>query len=400
MARVKNTARHGCERCKKGIANDLSQCSICHKFWHIRCGDPTLRALGICEPCELPQEGNTNNSTEEGTSSNPTTGEDISSNQICEGMASDQISQDDISSLDSSESSEQPALTIDEQHNRVEDQPDEPCFIVQKILNHRLRANSREFLIEWEGGDRTWEEESRLDGCVATLKEYIAEFNRTHIRQISETQLTPLPDDRVGSSGINVDAKINWITLDKIIECIMIYRQKDYWKYLNSDLPVVRLPDLDEKSDAIVLITESYHCYVALCYNTGIAYLADGNDQFINDIENRDKVRSMLPNHLILPMATNFTAKQDRCGAAAVIIALELGRFYAGKSMKIIDPNSNMKSRIMNQLHKSSSKNCTEKKVASLRNVIICDICQKRFRNGKASILNMHKLRMHSSKSE
>lgn len=53
MARVKNTARHGCVKCKRGIARDLAQCSLCKKTWHTNCADPTLRALDICEKCEL-----------------------------------------------------------------------------------------------------------------------------------------------------------------------------------------------------------------------------------------------------------------------------------------------------------------------------------------------------------
>lgn len=372
MARTKNTARLACISCKKGIGSDLQRCMSCKKAWHTDCASTTLRVLGTCENCESDSES------------------DNSRNLIIA-----EESESTVSSLVMSE--------ISGAENSTQESSAEACYIVDRILNHRVQGAKRTFLVEWEGGDTTWEEEHQLDGCVDTLNDYISTFNRSHFRQLEPTKLIPLNENRVGltrSQRLSSDAKENWVTIDQIIDCIQLYRQKEYWKHFGCNLPIVSLEKFDGLEDNIVLIQEGYHCFVALCYTTGVAYLADGNDQYLNESKIRDRVQSKLPNFLILPLSTTFTAKQDRCGAAATIIALELGRLHGGKLMKSIQINSQVKARIMNHLHKYESKNCIEMKASSFRNAIICDLCGKRFQNGKMSKLNMHKVREHSVQKE
>lgn len=254
-----------------------------------------------------------------------------------------------------------------------------------------MRANSREFLIEWEGGEVSWQPEKNLDGCVETLKDFIKEYNQVNRKKLDDTTLVPLDEQRIGFTGSIITAKDNWITLDEVIDTVYKIRARPYWSHLKTEVPVMKYEDSLDSIQTITLLKESYHCFVIFKYDTGVIYIADGNDHFYHESKVREQILlKFSPSDIVIPLQTRFSAKQDLCGIAACLIALQFGYFIEKGRFEDLAPSQYLRNTITNLLQNRNSKGCIEQQTTALKASLECKYCHKKFKNGSSKKLVMH----------
>lgn len=387
MARTKQTARNVCYVCLKFPGKRYIRCSSCRGYYHYDCIKLTIIPESFtCQLCIERQAK----------------GENI---ETCDESDDGTISDLELNS-DSSEIQAEPdtdvvtiinTLTdnISEEAEHVSELEDNDgsSFDVKSIQKYRKHNNKREFLIEWTTSESTWEPENNLDGCVTLLKEFIDNYNANHVRKIPQTTIKSRYGDRVGNtcskSGVS-EANENWVTIDQIISSIVKWRNYPAWNCLKSNLPIIELSDFKQGDEAIVLIKSNNHCFVVLTFNSGVGYIADGNNLYLDDYDARTRINSIANGLDLFPIRTGFSAKSDRCGSAAVLIALEFGRIYDGKPIMEIKPNKTLRERVQKELHPKVSRGTDNIFLSGLSKSLLCKHCNKVYPNGSQRKLTMH----------
>lgn len=361
MVRTKMTARFGCTECRKAIHQDRETCMECKLNWHTNCSTTTLRVMGMCEECYRHLDGSEISDSEE---DNLHIAED----------------QEESSSSKSNEAD----MILEGESYRV-----------KAIVNHIIEEGKRKFVVQWEDNSTTTEPEENLDGCIETLEKYIENYNASATEKLAETTLTPLPSDRVGNSSSAMTAMDNWVTIKEIIECVESIRVDVNWPRFKPNLPIIPYEEFKKDADAIVLLKFERHCFCLLFrLNTEDVIIADGNDIYIREPSMKDRIDRKLSDLQLRSIPTGFSAKVDQCGAAAALIALELGRLYDGKAMDTIAPGKYIKEVISKRLHKHRSLGLPERKMELLKANLICEHCGKTFKNSARKALQNH-LRIH-----
>lgn len=110
-----------------------------------------------------------------------------------------------------------------------------------------------------------------------------------------------------------------------------------------------------------------------------------------------DRIREKFSStDIVLPLKTEFSAKQDLCGIAACLIALEFGRFIANGCFKNIAPRKSIRMAVLNTLKNRESVGCKEQQMTALKSSQKCKFCNKTFRNGSKRKIQMHMKMEHS----
>lgn len=346
MARTKQTARIGCIKCRKAIHGNQETCTECKSSWHIHCASTTLRCMGICEPCF---------------------------------QESDET---EISDLD------EDTLMINEEGNQAMDEDN--TFRVEAIVGHTIKDGKREFTVKWEDNSETIEPEENLDGCVELLKEYIAKYNQSAQDKLVQTTLTPLPEDRLGSSSVATGTQ-NWVTMQQILDCINEFLDDENWFQYKRSIPILTYEQFKGDSDAILLLSFEKHCYCMLYRKEEKKMIiADGNDIYTKEPQTKERIDNLLMNFDLVPMKTDFSAKVDQCGAAAVLIALELVRHFNGKPMTRIAPGKYIKDVITKRMHNYKSVCLKGRRNDLLKSNLVCEVCGKTFKTSAKTALSNH----------
>lgn len=266
-------------------------------------------------------------------------------------------------------------------------------FEVEKIVNHRTKTvdglATRQFLIKWFGyRARTWEPESHLDGSLDLLQKYLRD---------KKMPLSTVEALLGSTSSITGDVR-NWQPMSRVLSMIGSLRNMQSYKTTLRVKPLksnTSTSKLNSGSNKIYLLPLMNHCYVILRVSN-ITYIADGQNNYINNKAHQKCVNSIMQTTLI-PVRYDSQYRADQCATSAVVITLEFMRAYRNNSIPdcLVAPKA-IKARITKRFHEfpcapldfrpSYQKLPQHKK---------CPHCGKTYRKNGMKALNLHILRAH-----
>lgn len=213
----------------------------------------------------------------------------------------------------------------------------------------------RKNLVHWKGFDNkkdyTWEYESDLVSAYHKVKEF---YDYAKLGQ-------PTIEPRGGASPIGQHNEANWISLEILIHNI---KQNMYGNSYASNIELVGIDGADPRGldltrSQIIAVLHYNHFYIVY-YDAriSIGYISDSLDICLESRKTLRELSDLLRVDL-LPIQFKPRLHADHCGAAAVLIALELIRLSkTGKSMEdaVLDPPKQMRDRLVRKLHPFKSE--------------------------------------------
>lgn len=256
-------------------------------------------------------------------------------------------------------------------------------FEVERIIKYKRRQGKRAFFVSWKNygeEENSWVDEEDMDGCLDLMQDFLLTNN------LEFSKITGL----MGSSATKDVNKLNWCSMEQILEW--------YYKFKNEYFDSVKL-DAKEwdgfgNEDCLFFLRLNNHAYVILYYATErIGYIADGTNNYLNNIDDSIDIRKALKIKLI-----GCTYEQqnriDYCASSAVLIALELTKAY-GKNEKnehLISPKQR-RERIIRTLHKFESQPLDNSTALDKRQFVYCPKCGKKYYAKQRRNLHMHQIK-------
>lgn len=244
--------------------------------------------------------------------------------------------------------------------------PDEPEYKVTAITDVRHGEEGDEYFVTWEGGETSWEPEANIGlGCKDLVNE---------IRQKKEFDAIEFTSN-FGAIGDNSDFDTrNWRSLEQVIEAVDRYDREP-----NNRLPVSLFSGQIVNSTIMLMGLKSHVYVIYRSPLSGIVYVADGPNYYIQDEEVKREI-----DHLLGLRATGLKfigqSSIDHCTSSAVMIAISL----RNASRIRVEPTTikaerTRQERIMKDFHPYASK--TEQAAGPLRNLEpdLCPVCGMQF---------------------
>lgn len=244
-------------------------------------------------------------------------------------------------------------------------------YLVDKILDLKVSSKTTKYKIKWATGEITWEPEANCEGCVNKI-------NKFREKKGLEPCGMPQKFGAVDENEINPN---NHVTMDQILKAIKQFdRVKD-------DYPPVEPYSTLRKQPTIQLIGIDRHIFVIYhSVFSGVVYIADGSDFFIESQSVKNKITQLLGQ---TPIGIKFVGqnKLDYCASSAVLIALEFRRLFRAKQEpSLLKAERTIYERVQKVFHPEDSK--TIQSLVAFRNLTpdICPQCGKQFfkRNRRA----------------
>jgi len=253
-------------------------------------------------------------------------------------------------------------------------------FEVEQIIKHKFTESGRKFRIKWKGyrnRHNTWEPEKHLDGSIDILQAYLKR-NKLPLSKVEKL---------VGASKKVSYNKKNWITVNRILDCINRFRNHKSYELAIQ----VESWNFNHTCDKIYLYEYESHCFVILyIHSRETGYIADGANIFIHDLKTQTEIKELLQIKLT-PIFYERPLRADFCGSSAVFIALDFNRCYKKKELPLsLTTPKSLRQNITNLLHKHSSDTIDKKTLNDFASWVRCPNCSKNFRSDNRSRLNQH----------
>lgn len=261
---------------------------------------------------------------------------------------------------------EVPRINEDDSDEDGSDEADsDEEYDVKDILEVRRGKTSDEYLVQWDDDTTSWESQSCIGmGCIDLVKAVRAKFGFPVI---------PFANT-FGASGKGKFNPANWRSFSDVIQGV------DKWDRLSDDrLPVEVFQD-GLKDTVITLLGFKRHIFVIYKSSfSGVTYLADGSNFFLDDKEVQTAVSNQLG---LFPTGIKFVGQVgiDHCTSSAVMIALSYRTAYRAKREPLpIKAERDRLERIKSAFHPEPS--VTVPAAGPLRNLEpdICPYCNKQF---------------------
>lgn len=200
---------------------------------------------------------------------------------------------------------------------------DETDYKVEKIVAHgRYDDGSIGYRTRWVGynaSEDTWLKEDAFVSAYTVLAKY---------KRANKLGL-PTIEKKFGARNdrASINNPENWVTASKIMEVVLGYTRKEY-------RDSIQIKYIDEPSklgtqDYIILLDAYPHIVAGVYYaSKNLAYIADGDNAFIEDKETRTKIRRLID----VPVKAVPFIKQnkvDYCASSAVAICVKFYQLYA-----------------------------------------------------------------------
>lgn len=254
----------------------------------------------------------------------------------------------------------------------TEEELPEGEYFVEAVCAHRWTRGVREFRVKWRGYcdlQSTWEPEKSLTNCANLVHDYLQRFPSQTPSKLPRT---------VGASSYGTHEKRNWVDLNKVITTINRYRNSTF----GSGILAEKLDKLRSKP-TIYILDDFNHCFVILHKApSNIGYIADGNNNFLNDKEVRDQIERKVKLNLI-GVKYNGQYLDDECASSGIMIALRFMQSNRTETiLTSIEEVSSLKTKLRNSFHKYKSQTINTYNIADNK-VKQCSICNKKFKFNK-----------------
>lgn len=189
-------------------------------------------------------------------------------------------------------------------------------YQVSKIVEHKVENDLRYFKIRWakhNEKDDSWEPETNLIGCSNTLQAYCRR------NKISWSKINGLMGGNLQNKSCNPQ---NWVSMSTVIKVTKTLRS-----IYKCSLNIYEYEE-DMSEEGIYFLEFNFHCSVILNYlKPKRAIIADGTNQFRDNVEVRKAIRKLLKRRLSV-VSYNQQVGIDHCGSSAACIALALLLVY------------------------------------------------------------------------
>lgn len=187
---------------------------------------------------------------------------------------------------------------------------------IETIIADRIKPNSngeiRQFRIKWKNysnRSNSWVDECDMDGCLDTLQRYL---------RWSGKSLSKIVGFVGASRKNNKNNTKNWVEMNEIIGEFTKLKSKHY---ANVNIEHSIWFEFGTQDHNYFFKYES-HCFTMLyIHDKKMAYISDGENNFINDYKSALAITKTL-NITLIPLVYKHQIKVDYCASSAILIGM------------------------------------------------------------------------------